>query len=105
MKVTVELSGWADSLDGEKVKFPIALAIKNAGFGGGWDIDVTTIGSDVRKEFSISVCAKTAVMGSYDDGKMPRRTYELLRFDFNVPCYTLEEVYMNALVACKERKP
>lgn len=96
LPVMIQLTGWADSLGGQKVKFAIALAIKNAGFGPGWEIDVKTIGSDVREEFSLSVCAKTAIMASYDAGKMPRHTYELLRFDFKVPCYTMAEVYINA---------
>lgn len=102
LPVMIQLTGWADSIDGNKVKFAIALAIKNAGFGPYWDIDVKSQGSDVRESFSLSVCAKTAVMGSYDAGKMPRHTYDLLRFDFTVPCYTMAEVYINALKECQK---
>ena len=105
-EVTVRLRGWADSISlkrNKKIEFPIQMAIYEVIGDCDWELDIKTEGSDVRKPFKISVIAER-ICASGSGGRAIERTFQRLKFEYEVSSYTMVNVYEGAIKAIKEQR-
>jgi hypothetical protein len=103
--VTVRLRGWADSISlkrNKKIEFPIQMAIYEVVGDCDWELEIQTEGSDVRHPFKIKVVAERVCAGGCGE-RMVERTFQRVKFEYEVPSYTMVNVYTGAIKALRDK--
>jgi hypothetical protein len=90
-----KLSGWADDLSSchRKIMFPLQMAMYEVIGDCDWKFKITTVGSDVRYEWTINVVAERCCAVGYDKTRRVERTFQRYEFSFKCKPYTLLNVY------------
>jgi len=105
MRVTVNLTGWADSLVGNKMKlyFPLQLAMYEIMKDCDWEFKVKTrfVTGYVNNPVDVYVVATRCCVEHFHKGVSQARTIEEYTFSFTVPQYTKALVYKHARQALK----
>lgn len=105
MDIRVRLRGWADDLseNHKKLEFPLQAAMYEIIGDCDWYFKIDTKGSDVRLPWQISVTAERCC--SYSSGRRKiGRTFQRYEFAFEVPSYTVANVYEGAIKELKKLK-
>ena len=102
MKIKIDLHGWADGLSDnpKKVYFPLQLAMYEVMHDCDWHFEVKTMGQRVDEPWTILVKAKRCHSKDIDfDKGIDKSNFTYIEFNFEVPQYTLANVYDGAIKA------
>jgi hypothetical protein len=104
--VVVMLRGWADSISlkrNKKAEFPIQMAMYEIMGDCDWELEIQTEGSDVRHPFKIKVVAERVFTSGGSGESQIERSFEQVKFEYEVPSYTMVNVYTGAIKALRDK--
>lgn len=105
MKVTINLSGWADSLDGKgKVEFVLQLLMYKYHHDCDWSFDITRLSenTDVRYPYTLRVVATRCCSMGLGEPFRLTKNFNKVEFTFTAQAYSLRSIYEGAEPVIKQ---